>query len=146
MSLARPGSFYLLLALLVGCAVRPAPHRGGEPTVVRFSADASRLYDDVRRAIDRSHWGVARHKQFTGVPRTVEATALLPDGREAHIFAKSREDGLVEVWVQVGRLGDPRLQRAYIKTLRETLAGPPKPERDASFEIPPESFLPAAEE
>lgn len=117
----------------------------------------ARLRDDLQRSAQRMHWGVIRHRTEGAVPvdelsrvggedlvaaNTGEAPALiyleamLPDGRHAAIFAKPEEKNLNTVVIQVGRFGDAPLERAYIQMLSKTLAGKPKPVRDAAFRLP----------
>lgn len=88
------------------------------------------------RAIQRSHWGVVRVDVEREPVVDVHAEALLPDGRTAWVRAWGADAATVNATVSVGRFGDADLERAYLQTLRDTLAGKPKPYRNWKYSLP----------
>ena len=113
-----------------------------DATQATFKADPQRLPDDVKRAIRKSHWGRIR-QTAEGVsedgeaadaasaagPVVVRARALLPDDREASIFAWQSGEREVTAAIRVGHFGDPDVQRQWLSKLAEVMAGPPAPQR-----------------
>ena len=135
-----------LLFGLVGCQmpqIEPTNHLTG-PGLDRPLPDASmaswpaafdRLIYDIPRAIKRLHWGMLTVRQDPDAP-VIRATALLPDGREATLFAWEPRQGLITVALRVGHFGDRRQERACIAAVRAVLRGKPSRRHRQGFQLP----------
>lgn len=100
--------------------------------VIRLRSDKAVTSEELSRVGWVNPTGLQAH----GAPAVIFIEALLPDGRHATILARSEAQNVNTVVIQIGRFGDAELEQAYINTLSETLAGDPKPVRDATFRLP----------
>lgn len=108
----------------------------GHASTARVEGERSRLADDIRRAIKRSHWGLVRFTEAENAGGVMRAEAMLADGRVVTIVLEPGEAETHTVAVRVGRFGDAAVETAYLQVLADTLCDTPKPPRDAKFHLP----------
>ena len=112
-----------------------------ETSFARWNANASRLVDDVPRAVKRSDWGLlelklAAEAKVGEKAGPLRAEALLPDNRTAVIHAWAIGENEVAAGVMIGQFGDPAMQREFLQMLADALADKPKPKRGGVFFLP----------
>jgi hypothetical protein len=125
-------------------ATQPAHPRTLVAKPDELRGDYERLVDDIPRAISKAHWGLqwmtpaAWPKGDDGKLQLIpiNASALLPDGREAFLRAEPAGEDRIALTVAVGRTGDPREEKAFATVLQKVLDGKPKPKRGGTFELP----------
>lgn len=108
-------------------------------TVDAWSADATRLAADIRRAVRDLQWATLKLRgpmKLGDLERAVVTDAMLVDGRTARILAHPEGDDAVRVRVRAGRFGDEREERRFLDALRKMMEGPAVKERDAGFKLP----------
>lgn len=116
-------------------------------TTARWAADHARLADDIGRAFRDLQWGRLSVEPTPGTGNdlqassgagkvSIQASALLLDGRTATVAARGVEDGQVRVVVRVGQFGDRPMEQKFIDALTNRLSGKPKPQRGGKFVIP----------
>lgn len=112
-----------------------------ETTYARWNAKASRLVDDVPRAVKRSDWGLIELMPAAPVKAgeksgPMRAQALLPDNRTAVIHTWEISENEVAAAVMIGAFGDQPAQRDFLQMLADVLADKPKPKRGGLFFLP----------
>ena len=116
-------------------------------SIAQWTADAARLADDIGRVFRDLHWGrlsVEPTARMGNEPQgtseagkvSIQARALLPDGRTATVAARAVGDGQVRVAVRVGQFGDGPLEQRFVDALVKRLSGKPKRQRGGKFEVP----------
>ena len=145
-ALIRRGLALVLLVGLVGCQmpqIEPTNHLTGpgldqplpDASMATWPAAFDRLIYDIPRAIQRLHWAMLTVCQDPSAP-VIQAAALLPDGREATLFAWKSREGLITLALRVGHFGDRRQERACIAAMRAVLSGKPSRRHRQGFQLP----------
>lgn len=151
-----------LLVMFAGCHASkpsggspPPPEAPDHSREVTLRASPKRLADDAGRAFSELGWGTLHVKvqnlqaepDVDGKSRTVvDAAALLPNGKEAHVWAwpaegenlrKKTDVVELKVALRIGYFGDVDPTVELLESIKAFLQGPPRREYGGSFELPP---------